>query len=92
MNDVELSLICLCLPILKELGAKWLVEYISDNPQFIGFRKAQAIDGDQSAENVEKAIMKVVMIVDMSSYYDADPEVITIESVVFVIVVMTYVN
>ena len=37
-KEVELHQIDLGLPILKELGAKWLVEmfqYISDNPQFI---------------------------------------------------------
>ena len=38
IKEVELHPIDLGLPILKELGAKWLVEmfqYISDNPQFI---------------------------------------------------------
>jgi hypothetical protein len=96
MNDVELSPICLSLPILKELGAKWLVEmaeYISDNPQFItnGFRKAgipQAIDGDDEdqsdegsdAESLDESHDSNESYEDMSSYYDTDPEVITIES------------
>ena len=52
---VELQPINLGMPILKEIGAKWLVEmadYISDNPQFIinGFirsRIAGAADGRQ---------------------------------------------
>ena len=38
MDNVELQEINLGLPVLKEVGAKWLVnmaEYIADNPQFI---------------------------------------------------------
>ena len=34
-DDVDIDPICLSMPVLKELGAKWMVEmseYISDNP------------------------------------------------------------
>ena len=58
----ELAPISLGMPILKELGAKWLVEmseHISNNPQFIvrGFIKSgitDAIDGITSTENSEE--------------------------------------
>ena len=51
----ELEPINMGMPILKEIGAKWLVEmaeYLSDNPQFIvnGFLHsgiAAAISGDE---------------------------------------------
>ena len=54
MGEVELQPVNLNLSILKELGAKWLVEmvdYVRDNPQFIvkGFIKAGilgALDGN----------------------------------------------
>ena len=53
-EDVELSPVDFRLSVLKELGAKWLVDtvnYIRDNPQFVvnGFVKAGilgALDGD----------------------------------------------
>lgn len=56
VEDVEaaqLKLIDMCLPIMKELGASWLVEmadYVAKNPQFIvyGFVKSgicQVLDG-----------------------------------------------
>lgn len=46
MNPVSLS-----MPVMKELGAKWLVqmaEYISENPNIVsnGFIKAGALDED----------------------------------------------
>ena len=58
----ELAPISLGMPILKELGAKWLVEmseHISNNPQFIvrGFIKSgitDAIDGITSTESSEE--------------------------------------
>ena len=53
-EDIELSPVDFRLSVLKELGAKWLVDtvnYIRDNPQFVvnGFVKAGilgALDGD----------------------------------------------
>ena len=56
---VELEPVDLGLPVMKELGAKWLeemYEYICDNPQFIvnGFLQAgipQALDGKLDSTN-----------------------------------------
>ena len=53
MESTDLEPISLSLPVLKELGAKWLVqmaEYFADNPKIIvnGFVKAgitAALDG-----------------------------------------------
>ena len=53
MEDVELEPIDLSLPVMRELGANWLVDmakYIADNPDFIvnGFVRAgisEALDG-----------------------------------------------
>lgn len=55
LEEAELEPINMGMPILKEIGAKWLVgmaEYISDNPQFVvnGFLRsgiAGAIDGNE---------------------------------------------
>ena len=60
----ELEPIDLGLPILKELGAKWLVEmatYISQNPQFVvsGFVKAgisRALDGFEESDASETSV------------------------------------
>ena len=62
VDAVEITPIKLEMPILKELGVKWLIkmaEYLADNPQFIvnGFRRAGilgALDGiDESDEQSE---------------------------------------
>ena len=61
VQSVELQVINLSLPVLKELGAKWLEEmseYIANNPQFIvnGFAHAgimQALDGRGIDEDEE---------------------------------------
>ncbi len=55
LGDAELQPINMGMPIMKEIGAKWLVgmaEYLSNNPQFIvnGFLHSgitAAIDGDE---------------------------------------------
>ena len=55
LGDAELQLINMGMPIMKEIGAKWLVgmaEYLSDNTQFIvnGFLHSgitAAIDRDE---------------------------------------------
>ena len=60
-NVDDLEPINLGLPILKELGAGWLVEmgkYISQNPQFIvnGFMKAgisKALDETEESDSAE---------------------------------------
>ena len=60
-DTADLSPISLGMPVLKELGAKWLVEmygYICSNPQFTvkGFLKSgipDAIDGMTSVDNGE---------------------------------------
>ena len=58
MESTDLEPISLSLPILKELGAKWLVQmanYFTDNPQIIvnGFVKAgitAALDGQENQQ------------------------------------------
>ena len=64
LDQIELDVIDLGLPVLKELGAKWLVmmaQYIEDNPQFIvnGFIKAGisgALDDGISDSSGESAL------------------------------------
>ena len=56
MEDVELEPVDLSLPVLRELGAKWLVDmaaYIANNPDFIvkGFVRlgiSRVLDGTES--------------------------------------------
>ena len=55
VDAVDITPIKLEMPILKELGAKWLVqmaEYFADNQQFIvnGFRRSGALDGLEESE------------------------------------------
>ena len=58
LESTDLEPINLSLPVLKELGAKWLVqmaEYFADNPQIIvnGFVKAgitAALDGQEDQQ------------------------------------------
>ena len=58
MESTDLEPVSLSLPILKELGAKWLVQmadYFTDNPQIIvnGFVKAgitAALDGQENQQ------------------------------------------
>jgi hypothetical protein len=60
-ESTDLEPVSLSLPVLKELGAKWLVqmgEYFADNPQIIvnGFVKAgiaAALDGQEDQQEVE---------------------------------------
>lgn len=62
LDQVELDPIDLSLPVLKELGARWMVEmakYIEDNPQFIvnGFIKAgisRTLDSDDSSSEPDE--------------------------------------
>ena len=84
IDNVEIEPINLSFPVMKELGARWMVEtaeYISENPQFMinGFIKAgitRALDGveeeavkmDEDGEDSEEDI----------EYEDDEPEVIVL--------------
>lgn len=62
VDAIDITPVKLQLPILKELGAKWLVrmaEYLSDNPQFIvnGFKRSGilgAFDGNEEDSESEE--------------------------------------
>ena len=59
VESTDLEPVSLSLPVLKELGAKWLVQmavYFSDNPQIVvnGFVKAgitAALDGQEDQQD-----------------------------------------
>ena len=67
IDTVEIQPIDLSLQVLKEVGAKWLVEmadYISDNPQFIvnGFIRSgitDALDGTYNSSNLKASLWEI---------------------------------
>ena len=82
MIDADLQPVDLCLPLMKEHTAKWLVEaanHISNNPQIIvnGFIKAgisKALDGIKKANPKISLIMivKVCLVVRSSDNNEDD--------------------
>lgn len=79
IDGVEISPVNLGLPVLKELGAQWLVqmaEYISDNPQMIvnGFVRAgisAALDGVSETDNSNTTTLDSD---SESDYYSSEEE------------------
>ena len=84
LDDVVLDPIDFSLPIMKNVGAKWLVkmaEYIADNPQFIvnGFVRVgicQALDGQYSDDELEELLheMDPTSCISISSDEQEDVE------------------
>ena len=78
LEDLELQLINLGMPAMKELGAKWLVnaaQYISDNPQIIvnGFLHSGitgALD-EQETHTVDQSTDDQELVSD-DCVYDSD--------------------
>ena len=67
------------LPVMKDLGAKWLEEYICDNPQFIvnGFLQAgipQALDGKFDSTNDDNSADDSNNDITSSKTTDSDDE------------------
>ncbi len=81
VDAVDITLIKLEMPILKELGAKWLMkmgEYLADNPQFIvnGFRRSGIsgaldwlVESEEQSEDDSESIDR-----DKDSESDEDSE------------------
>ena len=74
--EIDMEPVGLSLPVMKELGAEWIVEmteYICDNPQFItnGFRRSGILGAlDMIADDVDSTDKETST--DSESIFESD--------------------